>query len=269
MMAIGIAVAALGLAACNSEAKDEKAADNASAPESSANDKTAPASEADLKAVEEAITKSLQAVRNDIKIRSIKESAIPGLFEVQILGQGVIYMDKNGEYFVDGKMMRFEGNRVVNVTEEAMTEIRKELMAGVKKEDSIVFAPEGETKASITVFTDVDCGFCQKLHREVPALNDKGIEVRYLAYPRAGLNSPSYKKIASAWCAENPQEALTKVKNREPIPENVCEGNPVAAQYEFGQQLGISGTPAILLDNGELIPGYMPADRLAERIGVN
>jgi thiol:disulfide interchange protein DsbC len=133
----------------------------------------------------------------------------------------------------------------------------------------IVFSPKGQVKASVTVFTDVDCGYCQKLHEEVPALNAKGIEVRYLAYPRAGIGSPSYNKIVSAWCANDQQDALTKLKRRQPIPTNICAGNPVAAQFALGGKMGVRGTPALVLESGRLLPGYMPADRLAAELGVN
>ncbi|SMF35498.1 Thiol:disulfide interchange protein DsbC [Alteromonadaceae bacterium Bs31] len=262
----------LALTGCNSEADAASgAAEKTATPAESAKAPAQKTSADELKAAEAAIIKNLTNIREGMQIRSVKESAIPGVYEVMIMGQGIIYMDKNGEYFIDGKMLKLDGKRIVNVTDDAMVDVRKDLMATIKKDDSIVFSPEGETKAYISVFTDVDCGYCRKLHQEVPALNALGIEVRYLAYPRAGVNSNSYNKIASAWCADNPQDALSKLKGNPPsdIPMNVCEGNPVAAQFELGQQAGVSGTPAIVLENGQLVPGYMPADRLAERIGIN
>ena len=132
----------------------------------------------------------------------------------------------------------------------------------------IVFSPVGTLKGTVTVFTDVDCFYCQKLHKEVPELNRLGIKVRYLAYPRAGLDSESYRKIATAWCAENPQDAITRLKARESLPENVCSQNPVAAHFQLGQQVGVTGTPALLLDDGTLVSGYMPAQQLVERMGA-
>jgi thiol:disulfide interchange protein DsbC len=141
-------------------------------------------------------------------------------------------------------------------------------MASIKKDDFITFSPKGETKASVVVFTDVDCGYCRKLHKEIPRLNEMGVEVKYLAYPRAGIGSNSYNKIASAWCAEDRQDAMNKLKAGEEIPMNVCESNPVAEQFNIGIQAGLNGTPAIVLDSGELIPGYMPADKLAQTIGI-
>jgi len=267
MMSMVIAVGFLSLTACNSEAENTNVSE-APAGVSKAPAPIEKATEADHKAAADNIMEKLVAANENIRVRSIQPSKIPGLYEVQIIGKGIIYMEKAGGYFIDGKMLQIVGKEVVNITDKSMVGLRADLMAGVKKEDSIVFSPAGEVKASVAVFTDVDCGYCQKLHKEVPALNEMGIEVRYLAYPRAGINSNSYRKIASAWCASDRQAAMTKLKQREEIAENVCEGNPVAAQYELGQQIGLTGTPAIVLDNGELIPGYMPAKSLAERIGV-
>jgi thiol:disulfide interchange protein DsbC len=118
------------------------------------------------------------------------------------------------------------------------------------------------------VFTDSTCFYCQKLHKEVPELNRKGIEVRYLAYPRAGVGSDSYRQLATAWCSDNPQEALTKLKNREAVDDNVCPGNPVADQYALGGKLGVTGTPAIVTESGQLIPGYQAADQLIDSMGL-
>jgi thiol:disulfide interchange protein DsbC len=132
-----------------------------------------------------------------------------------------------------------------------------------------VFPAEGERRAFVSVFTDVDCFYCQKLHQEVPELNRRGVEVRYLAYPRAGVGSDSYRKIASAWCASDKLTAMTRLKNRETIPDNVCPGNPVADQFLLGQKVGVTGTPALVLESGQLLPGFMPADALVQRLGIN
>ena len=131
----------------------------------------------------------------------------------------------------------------------------------------IVFAPK-QSKAHVYVFTDVDCYYCQKLHQEVPALEALGIEVRYLAYPRAGIGSDSYQKIASAWCADDPQDSLTILKAGGDIPSNVCEDNPIAQQFALGSDLGVKGTPALITEAGVLLPGYMPADKLARALGL-
>jgi thiol:disulfide interchange protein DsbC len=113
------------------------------------------------------------------------------------------------------------------------------------------------------VFTDTDCGYCQKLHSEVPELNRLGVEVRYVAFPRQGLQSPAYKELVSVWCAKDRQGAMNLAKTRQEVPAAECD-NPVAKQYALGQMIGVSGTPAIVLANGKLIPGYQPAPQLAK-----
>lgn len=132
----------------------------------------------------------------------------------------------------------------------------------------IVFAPAGEVKGEITVFTDTSCFYCQKLHKEVPELNKHGIRVRYLAFPRGGADSAGYRQLVGAWCADNPQEALTALKNKEPIPVQQCDPNPIDEQYSLGQQMGVRGTPAIITDTGQMIPGYQSADKLLATLGV-
>ncbi|MNR46183.1 Thiol:disulfide interchange protein DsbC precursor [compost metagenome] len=113
------------------------------------------------------------------------------------------------------------------------------------------------------MFTDTDCGYCQKLHSEVPELNRLGVEVRYVAFPRQGLQSPAYKELVSVWCAKDRQGAMNLAKTRQEVPAAECD-NPVAKQYALGQMIGVSGTPAIVLANGKLIPGYQPAAQLAK-----
>ena len=132
----------------------------------------------------------------------------------------------------------------------------------------LVFSPPADrVKATVTVFTDIDCGYCRKLHQEVPELNRLGIAVRYLAYPRAGLGSDSYDKAVSAWCADNPRLALTEAKLGNEIETRTC-ANPVAGHMNLGAQFGVNGTPAVFYEDGTLQNGYMPALDMAERLGL-
>ena len=117
----------------------------------------------------------------------------------------------------------------------------------------------------LTVFTDIDCPYCAKLHREVPQLNKNGITVEYLMFPRAGLGTPSFKKAVSMWCAEDNNKSMTEAKEGRPIDNKTCE-NPIKAQYQLGQELGVRGTPALITKTGKLIPGYVPADRLTKML---
>ncbi len=221
-------------------------------------------------AIKKKIVETLQQGRSELKYTDIKTTPIPGLYQLQVERGPLLYVSADGEYFIaGGELYNVLPGKFVNLREEELKPQRAEMLAKVKREDQIIFSPKGETKAYINVFTDVDCGYCRKLHNEVPALNAMGIEVRYLAYPRAGLKSMSYKKIATAWCAENPQETLTKLKNSKNVDIKVCDDNPVSDQYALGAKVGVRGTPALVLSDGSLIAGYMSAKELAKTLDLD
>ena len=220
------------------------------------------------KAVATKILKKLKQARADLPYGAVEVSPIDGVYQVQVTQGPTLFVSADGEHFIAGDLFAIKANKFVNLQEQAREAQRGELMASVAKKDMIIYSPKGETKAVINVFTDVDCGYCRKLHQEMPALHAKGIEVRYLAFPRAGVNSASYDKIATAWCADDPQQALTRLKNREPMAIKVCDNNPVAAQFDLGNKMGVRGTPALVLANGELIAGYRSADELAKDLGL-
>jgi thiol:disulfide interchange protein DsbC len=201
------------------------------------------------------LTKTLAKVLPDTEITSITPSPLPGLYEV-MLGATVLYMSADGRYTVRGDIIDLT-NRT-NVTEERRMEAR---IAGFSAQGprTIEFAPEsGKVKTTLYVFTDLDCGYCRKLHTQVPTLNAAGIAVRYLAFPRAGLKSESYDKAVAVWCAKDPRAALTAAKLGEKPAKASCP-NPVASQYELGQAIGVQGTPAVYSENGEELGGYLPA----------
>ncbi len=188
---------------------------------------------------------------------SIKQSQLPNIFEV-MYGTEVVYFSADAKYFIAGDMIELETR--TNLSDFAKQSVRKEIM---NREDfkPVVFKAKDE-KHILTVFTDIDCGYCAKLHREMPQINAKGITVEYLMFPRAGLQSKSYEKAVSMWCADDQQQSMTDAKERREITSKTCE-NPIASQYNLGQEVGVTGTPALVTSTGKLIPGYMPADRLA------
>jgi thiol:disulfide interchange protein DsbC len=199
----------------------------------------------------------------------VRESPIAGLYEVEVNGGGTIFVSKDAKHFVFGDLYQVNTGGLVNVSEQRRTTQRADVMGKQKIDDMIVFSPKGETKAHIYVFTDVDCGYCVKLHQDVPELNKRGIEVRYLAFPRTGLNSLSYRKIATAWCSDDRQKALTALKNRENVPLNVCANNPVAAQYKLGNEvIDVRGTPTIVMQDGSVVPGYLPPETMIKALGI-
>jgi thiol:disulfide interchange protein DsbC len=218
--------------------------------------------------IEQSVLSMLKTARPDIQFTFLGESPMPGVYEVQVMNGPLLFVHEQGEYLFQGGLLQVKETGIVDTMDARQAIARSEVFATRSTDDMIIFKPEGESKAIMNVFTDVDCGYCRKFHQEVPELNAMGIEVRYLAFPRAGIPSSSYNKIAKAWCAEDQQDALTKVKSGRSVDVEVCEDNPVAEQYAFGTQLGVTGTPAIILMDGTLIPGYQPAKKFAEVLGL-
>jgi thiol:disulfide interchange protein DsbC len=209
--------------------------------------------------IPEAVTKTAKYVQELLKVDNVEVTAAPvaGLYEA-VIGTEVIYISADGRHFVAGNIFEAVSRR--NLTDEKRDQLRIAALNAVDEGDMVVFAPE-KSQYTINVFTDVDCGYCAKFHNEVPELNKAGVKVRYFAFPRAGVGSNTYNKMVSVWCAEDKQQAMTDAKARRKIKEAKCE-NPIAQQYELGQNIGITGTPALVLSNGELLPGYVPAKRL-------
>ena len=219
--------------------------------------------------VQQVIVASLKESRPTLTFESVSSTPIPGIYAVKVANGPTLYSTADGRYFVLGDLFEVTSAGYTNIAEKQRESERAEKLAAIPLDEMIVFSPEEKpAKASVMVFTDVDCFYCQKLHKEVPDLNRIGIEVRYLAFPRAGIGSESYKKIATAWCSSDPQSALTKLKNRERLPLNVCPNNPVEKEYRLGSAIGVTGTPALVTSAGQLMPGYMPALQLAHALGV-
>lgn len=190
-------------------------------------------------------------------VTDIKPSPLPGLYQVTAPPM-VFYMSKDARYVINGDIVDLE--KKINLSTEERAVAKKAALDQFSEGSMIVFAPK-EVKHTITVFTDIDCGYCRKLHSEMAEYNKLGIKVRYMAYPRAGLGSDSYKKAVSVWCAKDRNKAMTDAKLGSKIEEKTCD-NPVAKQFELGQELGVNGTPALVLENGQIYPGYAPADKL-------
>lgn len=212
---------------------------------------------------DQAIRATLTKLQPDMPIEAIAESPMNGLYQVHLKGGRMLYASADGQFLMQGNLYQMKGNDAVNLTRQAESKgVAKEINA-IPRNEMVVFSPKEPAKAHITVFTDTDCGYCQKLHSEVPELNRRGIEVRYVAFPRQGVGSHGYNTLVSVWCAKDRQAAMNKAKARDDVPAATCD-NPVTKQYELGQMIGVNGTPAIVLGNGELIPGYQPAPQLAE-----
>ncbi len=193
---------------------------------------------------------------------SISKSPVEGLYEA-VYGTQVIYVTEDARYLIQGIVMDLEDGKR-DITEVASSRARKKYMTQVNEQKSISFGAE-KPRHTITVFTDIDCGYCRKLHSEMDQYASYGIKVNYLLFPRNGVTSPSYSKAVSVWCSKDRAEALTKAKNGEELLAESCE-NPVADHFELGQKIGVTGTPAILTADGVLMPGYSPVKQLARRL---
>ena len=193
---------------------------------------------------------------------SVSKSAVDGWYEV-LYGTQVVYISENGQYLFQGMVVDLDNDHH-NLTEATADKARKSLMVDVHKQKPITFGAK-DPKHTITIFTDIDCGYCRKMHAEMDQYASYGIQVNYLLFPRNGLNTPSYDKAVSVWCSDDRKEALTKAKRGETLEQKTCD-NPVAEQFELGNKIGVTGTPSILTDNGEMIAGYLPAKELVQRL---
>ena len=211
----------------------------------------------DYSAVEERM-RTLAPSANSI---AVSETPIEGILQVQINGD-IIYTSADGKYMIQGRVIDLDTRE--DLTESAKAAIRRELIAEMDTTRQITFAPP-QPKYSLMVFTDIECGYCRKLHAQVEEYNQQGIAINYMSFPRAGIGSRSYEKAVAVWCADDQQDAMTQAKlGSEPDPDQ-CD-NPVAEQYQLGIELGVTGTPALLTSNGQLIPGYVPPEKLRARL---
>ena len=205
--------------------------------------------------------------QGQLEIVAIKETPLPQIFEVELNTGELLYSDISGDYLFAGDLYQTTNSGLMNLSSKTRQLRTAERINAIPEDQMIVYSPEDETKATLTVFTDVDCTYCRALHKDVEALVAKGIEVRYLAYPRGGEAAGSYEKMISVWCSQDRHKSLTQAKNGQNLPARDCE-TPVLEHYELGNQIGISGTPALIFPDGRLIPGYMDVDRLVAMLAI-
>jgi thiol:disulfide interchange protein DsbC len=197
---------------------------------------------------------------------SIDDSPVDGLYEVAI-GSNVAYVTSDGRYLLQGDLYDLSSNE--NVTEVRRARQRVDLLAGVDTAEMIIFSPDdGEAEHTVTIFTDIDCGYCRQFHSEIAKVNDLGIEVRYLFYPRTGRDTDSWYKAEKVWCLGEVgrKGGLTMAKLGGEIPEESCDTNPVSNHFELGQLVGVRGTPTVFSESGVQLGGYLPPDQLHMRL---
>ncbi|MGB5346949.1 MAG: DsbC family protein [Woeseia sp.] len=210
----------------------------------------------------EAARAKISALFDEIKPENVHPSPIQGWYTVR-RGAIVAYVSDDGRYLLQGDLIDLQEQ--VNLSENERDQARLEMMASVDDRNSIIFSPK-EVKYRVSIFTDIDCGYCRRLHGQIDEYLAEGIEVRYLLYPRNGPRSPSWSKAEEVWCAKDRNVALTLAKQDQPFESQSCDSPTVSEHYALGQDIGLRGTPAIVLDDGRLVSGYLPPDGLLARI---
>jgi thiol:disulfide interchange protein DsbC len=215
--------------------------------------------------VEKTVRAAIASFGPKVHIESVASSPIPGFYRVIASGQ-MVYVTADGKYMLNGDLVDVAKRHSLN--DDAWASFRKAELAGVPAAQRIVFAPP-HPKTTLTVFTDVNCGFCRKLHEHIDDFMKAGIAVEYLAWPRegvvttAGNPTPTYTEMVSVWCAADRKDAFTAAKQgRTPRPAT-CD-NPVKTEFELGERLGVTGTPAIFTPDGRQLGGYVTADQVLD-----
>ena len=196
------------------------------------------------------------------KVTEIKATEVPNLVWVSLEGMGSVYATHDGKYIIQGDVIRLGDKTLHNLSESLQAENNKKILSNLKLQDLIVYPAQGKTKHIVYVFTDISCPYCHKLHEQMPAINAKGIEVRYIAWPRGDQFMPA---MQSVWCSDDRKAAFNRAISGEQLATASCS-NPVQQQYEMGLAMGVNGTPAIYNSEGMYLGGYLNADELAARL---
>jgi thiol:disulfide interchange protein DsbC len=202
------------------------------------------------------------ANRIGAKPDELRATPIAGVYELT-RGADIAYVTADGKYAFTGDLIELNSNN--NLTEQHRRDLRVKAIAAFPESEMLIFGPK-DPKYTVTVFTDVDCPYCRKLHSQIAEYNHMGVRVRYLLYPRTGPNTESWTKAEQVWCSADRNAALTHAKLGETLKTKPCADNPVARSYQLGQDFQVQGTPAIVLANGEMLPGYLPPDALVQHI---
>ena len=219
-----------------------------------------------LSSSDEQIKDSLKNILPDgAIIESIELSPIPDIFAVYYGDIQPIYITKDGSFFIFGDIYKINNNSISNVTEDNIAERRKFILNKIPSDELISFKSDNE-QFSLIVFTDVDCGYCRKLHNQIEEYNELGISIHYAAFPRSGMGTSAFSKMVGAWCSNNPKDSITKLKNNKNLDLSFCDTQPVSKQYIIGQKLGVNGTPAIFSKDGVMFSGYVEPKELLLRL---
>ena len=205
--------------------------------------------------------KNISKLFSGVNPKDIFPSPITGLYQV-VIPPRLFYASADGRYVVDGDLIDMKTKQ--NISQGLRNKALSTAINAMGEDSMIVFGKD-TLKHTVTVFTDIDCTYCRKLHNEVKSYNDQGIRIRYMAYPRAGIGSVAFNKAEAVWCSKDKQKAMTQAKSGTNVKSKTCK-SPVAQHYALGNMIGIRGTPALILENGTVVPGYIPAKRLSEAL---
>lgn len=207
------------------------------------------------------LEEKLKKAYPQLTIDEIAASPIDGLYQVTASGN-VVYITKEGRYLLVGELLDLD-DKQNNLTENARKKSRLKSLQSISEDKMIIF-PAKKPEYTITVFTDVDCGYCKKMQNDMAKINDLGISVRYLAFPRTGTNSPTGEKMIKIWCAKDKKQAFHNANEGKEPEGSICPNNSVTAGYELGAAIGINGTPTMVFEDGTFFPGYLPPEKILE-----
>jgi thiol:disulfide interchange protein DsbC len=212
---------------------------------------------------------SLSVNGQPMPVEEVTATPMEGIYHVRLEGGESFYSNAQGSHFLLGDLYENGEAGLVNLTEQEHNQERADALAAVPESERVIYRGAAEPKATIVVFTDPSCPYCARLHDTIPELNEQGIAVHYMAFPRAGMNSAVATTLQQVWCSDNRSEAMNRAKEGQTISGAASCDNPVAGQYDLGRALGVQGTPAIILPDGQLVPGFVPPERLIAMLGLN
>ncbi len=199
-----------------------------------------------------------------LNINFYEESEIENFYVVNVANNQILYVSNDFKYVFAGDVISLDNGAPSSLNELYQAKLVKQVMSLLEDTRTISFTAENE-KHLIKVFTDISCGYCRLLHSQIDDYLALGISIEYYGFPRDGLQTQVFEDMQSAWCSDDPKLSITKLKAGDDVEEKTCQ-NPIQMHYEYGQLLGITGTPSIFLSNGQKLSGYIPASELIKII---
>lgn len=260
---LAVVASGFALGACAQQGADHAASASAAQTKAAATNAATPSDAA----AQQKVMAAVRSLSSDLQVDYVGKSPLPGFYQVIAAGQ-LVYISDDGKYMIHGDLVDLGAHR--NLSDAAWAAFRKSELAKVPAAQRIVYAPPHPTH-TITVFTDVNCGYCRALHKHMADFNKAGIAVEYVAWPRegvtttAGNDTPTYKEMVSVWCAPDRKRAFDDATEGTAPKAATC-ANPVKAQFDLGVKLGVSGTPTIVAEDGRLLGGYLAPDELLKAL---